>query len=55
MAGTEEKKIASNIEERNDNVTELHENYEFEKCQPGSCEICYPSKIVSTSGNIAKS
>lgn len=48
MAGTEEKKTDSNIEERNDNVTES------QKCQP-SCKICYPSKIVSTSGNIEKS
>lgn len=32
MVGIEEKKIVSNIEERNDNVIELYENYEFEKC-----------------------
>lgn len=54
MAGTEEKKIDSNIEERNNNVTESQVNYGVQKCQPGSCTICYPQKIVSTSGNIKK-
>lgn len=54
MAGTEEKKIDSNIEERNSNVTESQVNYGVQKCQPGSCAICYPQKIVSTSGNIEK-